>query len=110
MNRTIVARISGLAPMGGRVAVSSLQVMGKWFRAHTIGCPLQKQSCLQIVHTLVCYKGQGSMFNIPPLLGAAVDMGVFKRAPTKGAQWGGCNRQVVQYFVEYSKWLLVDGY
>ena len=24
--------------------------------------------------------------------------------------WGMCNRQVVQYFVEYSKWLLVDGY
>lgn len=52
MNGTIVERISGRAQMGKLVGVSSLREMARWYRAHTTGCPLRKQSHLQIVPAL----------------------------------------------------------
>ena len=73
MSGTIVERISGRAQMGKLVGVSSLQEMARWCRAHTTGCPLRKQSHLQIVPALARSQGQGSVFNTSPLLGAASD-------------------------------------
>ena len=52
MNGTIVGRISGRVQMDKLVGVSSLREMARWCRAHTIGCPLRKQSHLQIIHAL----------------------------------------------------------
>ena len=52
MSGTIVERISGRAQMGKLVGVSSLREMARWCRAHTTGCPLRKQSHLQIVPAL----------------------------------------------------------
>ena len=54
--------------------------------APTIGYLLRKQSRLQTVPTLARSRGQGSMFNTPPLLGAAVDTGLCNGT---GAQRGG---------------------
>ena len=86
MNGTIVEKTFGLAQMGKLVGVSSLLVTGRLSHAPTIGYPLLKQSRLQIVPTLVRSRGQGSMFNTPPLLGAAVDTGLCN---VTGAQRGG---------------------
>ena len=86
MNGTIVEKTFGLAQMGKLVGVSSLQVTGRLSHAPTIGYPLRKQSRLQTVPTLARSRGQGSMFNMPPLLGAAVDTGLCNGT---GAQRGG---------------------
>ena len=86
MNGTIVEKTFGLAQTGKLVGVSSLLVTGRLSHAPTIGYPLRKQSRLQTVPTLARSRGQGSMFNTPPLLGAAVDMGLCNGT---GAQRGG---------------------
>ena len=86
MSGTIVEKTFGLAQTGKLVGVSSLLVTGRLSHAPTIGYPLRKQSRLQTVPTLAHSRGQGSMFNMPPLLGAAVDTGLCNGT---GAQWGG---------------------